>query len=186
MIAPAMNTGADETFPLRDLARQGARITRQLAIDHLPRLAALTAGEGSGPFRTELAFSRDLQDPEALRAGDVRVVGSVAGPMALRCSGCAEVETVALEVSVNVTAVSSEARAEALGEGTDVVLVDDIEVGLAALVEDELLLCLPERACVEDPCPRAPGLSYPADEAVVPDAQRRRPFENLGALLDRK
>ena len=78
----------------------------------------------------------------------------------------------------------------------DIAEVDPRAVDLVALLEDEMLLGLPEKLCVEEPCPRIPKLSYgPADAELekmatgtsagnaLVDGDRQRPFEDLRSML---
>ena len=59
----------------------------------------------------------------------------------------------------------------------DVLVADGSVVTLAQIVEDEILLNLPERLCTSEPCERAPELAYPAESALAAS-------ENKGAPAD--
>ena len=175
MIAPAMNT------PLlyRDLARQRARISRQISLDQLPRIEPLMVELDSENdvvtgFEVEMAFRRNAD-------GLVRVVGDINGTVALICNGCAEALAYKMELGFDCIIVDSDAIAADVIAGlaqkqqqdpdqeADVVVARDGEITLASLIEDEILLGLPERLCTSRPCPRAPRLYYPVDELVEGD-----------------
>jgi hypothetical protein len=66
MIAPAMNTRPQEVLSYRDLARQHARITRQIGLAELPRVLILAAGESAAPLDVTLTFA---PDPDGLVRG---------------------------------------------------------------------------------------------------------------------
>jgi uncharacterized metal-binding protein YceD (DUF177 family) len=71
----------------------------------------------------------------------------------------------------------------ALADDHDVLIVSGDGVTVPEIVEDELILALPERLCVEEPCPHSPGLAFPAvSDVVEDDADARNPFHILAAL----
>jgi uncharacterized protein len=180
MIAPAMNTRPQEVLSYRDLARQQARISRQISLEELPRVTPLAAGSSGTSLDVALSFS---QEPDGL----VRVVGDISGRLALVCNGCAETLEHELKMTIDCVIVASEESASERGAEADVLLADGPEISLAELVEDEVLLGLPERLCVAEPCANAPELHYPALERagqeVPPPAERAdNPFSVLADL----
>ena len=137
-------------------------------------------------FRVSLQFSMDP-------SGYARVEGTVVGSVNLNCNGCAEVLSHELSLSVSCLIAESEAIADGLVEGdgilpVDVLVANGTDVSLAQIVEDEILLSLPERLCLSDPCERAPGLDYPAQDletegrAAEVTAEEDNPFSVLRAL----
>ena len=91
----------------------------------------------------------------------------------------------------------SEEQADAwdsVAPGIDVVVVESPNVNVVELVEDELLLALPDRVCVDDNCPHMPSMWYAGDgkptdvEAVAErdvDDTRRFPFAGLKDAMAR-
>ncbi|MEJ2088428.1 MAG: YceD family protein, partial [Gammaproteobacteria bacterium] len=150
MIAAAMNTRPQEVLPYRDLARRQARISRQIGLEDLPRIMPLAAGPAA-PLDVVLGFSHD---PE----GFVRVVGQIAGRLPLVCSGCAETVEHDFRTTFDLLIVATEETASERGADEDVLVADGSEINLLDLVEDEILLGLPERLCVTEPCTNAPAL----------------------------
>jgi uncharacterized protein len=166
-----MNTRPDERLPFRELARQGARLARTLPTDALPRLAHLAPGLGN--LQANLAFSLDA-------AGRPWVRGQVGGTVRATCQRCLEQFDHALQTRFELCILADDALATELAEGVDVLAVDADSVSVAEVVEDELILGLPEQLCVQEPCPYAPALSYPAAEAPVEVDDN--PFQVLGVL----
>ena len=189
MMAPAMNTRTDEHFRYRELARQKARVERSIGLERLPRLMDLV-GSGNGPATAILVSLTFHLDGE----GDVWAVGEVTGSLRLLCQGCAEILEYPLCLPIELCLVDSDRRAAELKD-REVMVVEGDELSLPDLIEDELLLGMPERLCVDVPCERAPVLHYPAAESGhVPapgssrdelGADRQRPFESLEDLRRR-
>jgi len=174
MIARAMDPAPAEALRYADLARRGLRISRSLDVDQLRRLKAAVAM--LGPVAVELAFEQD-------EAGRCHVRGQVNARVDTQCLRCAEVLPVRLEASIDCRVVDSETVADELAEGCDVVVAASNTVDLATLVEDELLLSLPESLCETEPCGRAPELYYPAAPAALPpEGRAAHPFAALEAL----
>lgn len=175
MIAAAMKTRSDAAVAYRELARRGAAITRQLAPEALPRWSQAVAR--GGPVATRLRFSLDAD-------GHAWVHGDFVAQAELRCSRCAQVLESEYAGEVAVCLVADEGQAAELGADRDVVLAPASAVAVADIVEDELLLELPERLCETDPCRRRPSLQF-ADPVAAPSAAaEEHPFAVLGKLKD--
>lgn len=186
MIARAMNTGPEDQLAYRDLARRQARVARTLNARELTRLWSLVASDGTDavPVAVDLRLRLDSE-------GFAWVHGTIVANLNLLCTRCAESvgSRVVAELSV---CVADESRASELAESRDVHVVDGPILSLTELVEDALLLELPERLCVEEPCPRLPSLAYPATGSADAGADRddgakddaRSPFAALAALKE--
>jgi uncharacterized metal-binding protein YceD (DUF177 family) len=206
-----MNTRLQEALLYRDLARQQARISRQIGLEALVRLQSLVAEpepENAAPSESgdhQAVTSRNpefevMLDFSMGPAGFCRVDGTVEGRLILKCNGCAEVLPHDLSLSFGCLIVETEAIADDLREGeavlpVDVLVANGQEVSLAQIIEDEILLSLPERLCVSEPCERAPELEYPAvggeagqAEKSAADAARDddNPFSVLRGLKSEK
>lgn len=168
-----MNTRPDERLPFRELARQGARLARTLTADAMPRVARLAPGRGE--LQAQLAFSLDS-------AGRPWVQGEVSGVVRATCQRCLEQFDHALQTGFELCIVSDAALASELAERVDVLAAADADsVSIAEVVEDELILALPEQLCTREPCPYAPALSYPAAQAAGEEADDK-PFQVLEVL----
>ena len=100
------------------------------------------------------------------------------------CNRCAEIVSYPLTCAFAVCLVG-ESRASELAETRDVLVVSGPDVSIAEIIEDELLLALPERLCAEDPCERLPRMAYPADtkpEQAQAAAAAESPFAVLRDL----
>ncbi len=179
MIAPAMNTRPDESLPFLDLARQKARISRQIRLEHLPRLAEFSAVGSDAALDVTLTFRFDSE-------GHVRVFAEVTGTLVVDCSGCAEACEFALGLSFECAVAQSEEQADDFSHSDDVVVADGSEISVATLVEDEVLLSIPERLCTSLPCERAPSVHYPAlpasESMPEDDGANENPFGILAGL----
>ena len=162
-----MNTRQDESLPYLDLARQRARISRQISLDQLPRLESLMVeldrkDDVSTEFLVEMDFRRTP-------GGLVRIVGEVSGFLSLICNGCAEALACKIALGFDCIIADSDAIAAKLKEESDqvadVVVARDGKITIASIIEDEILLGLPERLCTSSPCSRAPVLFFPGEEA---------------------
>ena len=182
MIAPAMNTRPQEGLSYRDLARQQARVSRQVDLGALDRPKGLVA-EGNPEFQVTLQFSMDP-------AGLCRVEGTISGDITLNCHGCAEVLAYPLSLSFGCLIAETEAMADTITDGeelpaVDVLVAGGAEISVAQIVEDELLLSLPERLCTSTPCERLPVLAYPAElsDGDVQDRAERAEEDNPFSVL---
>lgn len=196
MMAPAMNTRPQAALQYLELAKQAARITRQIDLGELPRLEDLVVEAGVGrtdaPLTVNLRF--DLA-PDDL----VRVQGEISGEVGLVCHGCAEALPYHLQIGFDCLIVGSEeaacrvdADAPPGGRPEALIVADGREIGLAEIVEDEILLALPERLCRTEPCERAPALAFPATAGTAtgaqpgPDTDKENPFSVLAELTTNK
>ena len=155
MMAPAMKSRPDERLPYLELARQGARLERVVQANGLERLAAIAPG--TGDLRVEMGFHLDPH-------GRPWVTGSVELTLSATCQRCLEQFDTAMQRRFALCIVADPDLASALGNEVDVLDAEGDAVTVADVVEDELILALPERLCTESPCPHAPAFEYPAQE----------------------
>ena len=82
----------------------------------------------------------------------------------------------AVECAIDMRVVGTETEARALMPAFDAVVSADATMRAAELIEDDLLMSVPEIACDDrDRCPHAPQVGRPDDG-------RQRPFAGLAAL----
>jgi uncharacterized metal-binding protein YceD (DUF177 family) len=155
------------------LMQRGGSFRATVPVKAFARLgAALGEAGDADAVDVALEFRRD-------KAGRTRVVGKCRMRATVLCSGCAEAVAVRLETALDFRIAASEAEAERLMPDVDAVVLDENRATLAALVEDDLLLGLPEQACAEQRCcPHALALVVEGAGDAVPDG----PFAALAAL----
>lgn len=173
-----MDTRPDERLAYPDLAKQSAQVKRLLEPDQLPRLCQLAPPQG--PVDVEMRFYLAAD-------GRPRVQGHARTLVAAECQRCLETLERPLRVDFDVCIVTDPELASELAEGVDVLLAEGGSVSVAEVVEDELILSLPERLCESEPCPLAPSLAYPAggeaaDGAADKPAHKDNPFDVLAEL----
>ena len=161
-----------ERFRLSELAERQARICRRVDGGDLQRFNALC--DCPEAIRVQLEFRFDGR-------GAVRMDGDLAGRVVVACHRCLEPMPVEFESAFSVAIAGSETEATRLGVEQDVLRVDGDQAGIAELIEDELILALPERPCLQADCPQAPPLASPAGGAGDAAPEAKRPFAALEA-----
>ncbi len=153
----------------------GKSLSGSLRLDSLPRLAAcLAASEGDADF--DLRFERD---------GERRAVmtGTIRAALVLQCQRCLEPLAYPVQAPVAVAFVEGIEQAAQLPESLDPCLVEEGSVSFKDLVEDELLLTLPQVAMHPRGQCANRSVETPRPEPAEPDAQtRRNPFAVLAEL----
>ena len=160
-----------ERFRLSEMAGRKARISRAVDALALKRFSALC--DCSEAIRVRLQFRFDGQ-------GLLLMDGELAAGVTVACHRCSEPVRIGLESDFSVVIAASEAEATRLSAAHDVLCVDGDEAGIVELVEDELILALPERPCSKADCPQAPPTLTPAPSAEV-EPEVMKPFAALGA-----
>ena len=169
-----MTTPPDERLPYLDLARQGARVSRSVQPERLRRLDGIAPGRG--PLHVDMTFDLD---------GHARpwVSGTVEVTVAATCQRCLEQFDHQMRERFELCITRDPEQASELAAEADVLVVEADAVSVADVVEDELILGLPERLCTETPCPHAPAMEYPAKEPNPADDDN--PFRVLSKLRQR-
>jgi uncharacterized protein len=155
------------------LAADHGRLTGDLALVALPRLAALLDQTG-GVVNVTLTGGIDGQ-------GQRFIAGRLQTTVELTCQRCLGPLQLPLDVAVQLGLVHSEAEADRLPADYESLLVPDGVMAVAGLIEGELLLALPQipRHADRREC-EAYGYGAP-DPAFI--AEQRRPFGLLASLL---
>ena len=164
---------SQERFRLSELAGRKAQISRSVDVVALERFGALCDCPDAVRARLDFRFDRH---------GVVRMDGELAGRVAVECHRCLEPMAVDLKSDFSVVIADNEAEATRLGVEQDVLCVEGDEARIAELIEDELILALPERPCSAADCPRAPTLASPAGSIDEGTLETKKPFAALGAL----
>ena len=187
MMSRAMDTPSGDRLRLKDLLGRPP-LTRSIPESKLLRLAQVA--ELGSSAQVELVVNTDASGRHWLE-------GTAVVSAQPECQRCLEpvVTTVKAQFRLWLLSERAEARLKATNlevlQEHDVRLIADGMIDLVALVEDELLLELPEQPCLEASCPRMPALTFPADADQLADAVQesegapstQRPFSGLKALL---
>lgn len=132
-------------------------------------------GAASPSVSAALNFALDDEGRPWVR-GTCQVVAPI------RCRRCAETVVVEVESQLDYRIVATDAQAEALMPSYDLVVSNDARLALTALLEDDILLSIPERCCADgSKCRHARETEMAARQADVPPA---KPLRGLGALLE--
>lgn len=178
-------TSLDQVDPWRACRRE-LRLSGAVALDRMPRLAVavegLAGGLELGAYRAddagsalyELCFQRDPQ-------GRPIVSGRVVARLELICQRCLERVEIAVDAELLLGLVQTEDEGADLPDHLDPWLVVEDRVRPVTMVEDELLLAIPQ-------VPRHPlGVCQARVEAAAGEDQgeapeRDHPFAVLAAL----
>lgn len=131
-----MSGGLPAFIEPRRLAERCQALRGTLPLARFRRLAGCLA-DAEGRIKIELDFAREAPGRAVVR-------GSVRAELRLVCQRCLEPLPTVLQTPVSLVVVGSQAEADRLEEGEDPLVVGEEPVSLVELVEDELLLALPQ------------------------------------------
>jgi len=164
------------------LAAQGRTLEGCLPISSLLRLLPLLAPGGpessvQGDAEYVLEFGLD-------EGGSPRVAGWVKATLPLICQRCMESMGLPVLTRTRLGIVSSRAAAQQLPGCYDPLLMLDNEITVASIVEDELILALPQVAMhSNEECPQGEAFLNIGDrQEDATTAQRENPFAVLSRL----
>ncbi len=176
MIAPAMKTRQQEALRYVELAQRGARVERSLGRQELPRWSDVVQGDIG--VEVTLVFRRDEASRPCVR-------GSYRAWSDMLCRRCSEILPHEMMGDFDLTIVSDDAMASALSVAHDVVLAERDVLEVAEIVEDELLMAMPEQLCREEACERLLPHDFPvAEEEAAPAAERDNPFAAIAKFRE--
>jgi len=156
------------------LAAENGRLNGELNLAGLPRLAAMPNHAG-GTVSVTLVAGTDGQGVRFIK-------GRLRTGVELVCQRCLGPLRLPLEVVISLGLARGEAEFDRLPDEYEPLLVPEGGIAVADLVEDELLLALPQipRHDDEREC-EANGYMKPGESA--PDAEHRQPFAALASLV---
>jgi uncharacterized protein len=156
-------------------ADQGKEVDGRISLETLPRLSACLL-DVSGEAGFGLRFERDAQRRATLK-------GTIRADLILECQRCLEAVTLPVSVQVAIAFVEGQDQAAQLPEHLDPCLVIDGQVHFRDLIEDELLLALPQVAMHDDTdCPAPLAGMIDEDPAEQGEQSGRNPFAVLAEL----
>ncbi len=133
-----MSTRLPERIDPVRLAERRVRMEGELELMRMKRLSALLVDD-AGTVAVVLGFT---VGPE----GRAEVTGSLVASVRLVCQRCLEPVELALHKTLHLAVVASDAEAQALPPEVDPLPYGEDPLSVADLVEDELLLLLPQEA----------------------------------------
>ena len=175
MIAAAMAARTPPVPTYTELAKVGARIERRVAAADCGRLHAAVAEVHD--IEAVLDFSFD-------DTGRASVHGTACATVKMNCQLCDEPVALAINADVDGLLAGSDGEAQAWRSADnppDIIVVAGAEFDVVELIEDELLLQLPQRVCTDVECEYRPALSYGDKEA---ETEKANPFQQLAAWRD--
>ena len=169
--------------PLLDvaqLARDRGTWRGTIAIDAFDRLGKVLFDgadrDNTAPPSVSAALKFALDDE-----GRPRVRGTCKVVAPICCSRCAETVVVEVASHLDYRVVATDAEAKRLMPVYDALVSEDACLSPTVLVEDDILLSIPETCCADgSKCRHARGVELAAQEAGTPVA---KPLQALGALL---
>ena len=154
------------------LTASNGRLEGELALAALPRLSESNQADGYVSVSLEGGID-----------GHARFLkGQLRAEVGLVCQRCLGPLRLPLELGVALGLVRSEAEAARLPAGYEPLLATDDGISVAELVEDELLLALPQIPRHQD-LRECEANGYAAPGEASSQAERRRPFAALASLL---
>jgi uncharacterized protein len=170
--------------PLR-LAERGASMSGSVTTEQMPRLGAMLQGNAR-QAHLALGFGRD-------DGGQAYVSGRIGARLAVICQRCLEPMEIDVEREVNLALVRDDAQAAALDAAYDPLVLGDEPVSLAGLIEDELILAMPNFSRhPPGACEMPPGADAVEDVAdggnghTAGESGEDNPFSALESLKPRK
>ena len=176
-----MSLGWSRRAPVDTLVGTETAIDFSIPLSELPRVAHELA-TGDGEAKGRVRFSR--QQGRAVADLEVSTQAEVI------CQRCMQPMHWPVNVNSRVALVSDYDAADRVPEGLEVFLVEADSVSVRDLVDEEIMLALPNvpRHAEGSECARRlvqlPG--QPDEPEAAADAQVQKPFAQLGELLKRK
>jgi uncharacterized protein len=155
------------------LADAGKRFVGRLDLDQLPRLSE-ELPEARTAVEYELVFGRDEQNRAAVN-------GRVKATLFLQCQRCLGILEYPVDRKISLALVEGLDEARGLPDGYEPLLLEEPHISLVDLIEDELLLALPQvpkhsaEACT-------PGVEQAETAPEHQQAVRDNPFAVLDKL----
>ncbi|GAB4357570.1 MAG: DUF177 domain-containing protein [Gammaproteobacteria bacterium] len=145
------------------------------SMDRLVSIAQL----GRGAARVDLTFGRDT-------SGRGVISGRIEAAVVLSCQRCMEPVTLKIEREVHLVIVDSFESALRLDPEADPLVQGEESIALSEIVEDELLLALPQEATHQTgQCATQHRWDYGDNDAATEAGESEHPFAVLAELKTR-
>lgn len=174
MSQPLFNQPLPRQGDPRKYAQQGVEISGFVDLKQLPRLAAVVTGD-STKFAVVLSFKIDAEHKRVVQ-------GRIEGEVGLTCQRCLEPVQVHLACDVNLAIVWDEEQAKTLSRDRDPWIAAEGPAELYDLVEEELLLSLPQVAYHDRECVPREYFESKAPDSEAEEQPKHNPFQVLQQL----
>lgn len=170
---------------LYQIPDEGMQRKMEVPASSLPRLS-----EAFGPQQGSVAFDLFVNQ----RGGNVEVTGKLRAKLQVPCNRCLEPAEIEIDEEIAVT-LAPQSRLDDRDEETtlssgdlDVSFFDGEQIDLLTLVEDELMLLVPESVCGEDDEGRCIQCGQLTEEMFQPhkDEDESHPFAQMKQLMTEK
>ena len=161
----------------RDYARSQRSWDGVVPLSRFSRLCSEFSGQ-EGQVEVELEFYRD-GNRRIWMKGTARVKG------AMLCKQCLNHVDATLQAEIDACLMTPEEISKDESVKFDVVVYEDSPVSIVDLVEDDLIMSIPWRACLDESnCARDFSDDQPHDEGV--EVETTKPFADLRNLIKKK
>ncbi|MCK5871301.1 MAG: DUF177 domain-containing protein [Methylococcales bacterium] len=147
------------------------QLSGEIALNQFSRLSDVVSDD-QGSVHIDLAFSKNKRLS--------LITGTIQAQLKVECQSCLKSMALPLETTVNLAIIESFAQAERLSSDYDPLILDEKKMSLINMVEDELLLAIPDFPRHQKPCLESSKATKPieADEPTKPN----NPFSILAQL----
>ncbi|MGV6827541.1 MAG: YceD family protein [bacterium] len=157
------------------LCDSGRVFSGEIPISSFDRLAPLLA-DVEGKVSVDLKFFRDGK-----RRG--RVTGGVVGELSLCCQRCLGTTVLPIDLNFDLVLTQGVEESAQIPDSENYLLIDESQIRMLDLVEDELLLSVPDAPRHEDVECIDPVLLSTGDETTEPEQpEKENPFAVLQSL----
>ena len=173
-LAPMLTRLPVEVNPYR-LVEQGRKLDGVSDIASLSRIDDLLADK-DGTLSVNLTFYRNESALPALK-------GQITGDLSLICQRCLDKMSLPIATTMELVFVSNDEKAQSLQDGYETYLVEDSRILLNDLIEDEVLLSIPQLVVHEDCEPYRPLIEVtPETISQTVHEEKNNPFAVLKNL----
>lgn len=173
---PRLMSGRQDRLPVEvdpfRMAEQGRQIQGLIEFKQLKRLEPLLDSK-TGHLDVELKFGIDAR-------GTRRLSGRIEGMVSLTCQRCLSEMNFSLANEFNLALLKHESEIAQLGEEYEPLILESTPVRLAEIIEDEVLLAIPQIPMHEfNDCPAS---KYGETEKDTEQEDNQNPFAVLADL----
>ena len=164
-----------EVDPFR-FAREGVKLDVRIPQQHMKRLQELLV-HSENEIDAELEFGVDFLGTYYLR-------GRLVTQVELVCQRCLQPMQLDLDTRMALGFVRSAAQAETVAADYEAIIVEDAKVDMLNLIEDEIMLALPQiPKHTQQACSAQVGNETPEQVEEIPsEPERENPFAVLASL----